>query len=198
MNDHLEEELLHRYFDGELRPARAATVMQHLERCPQCSERHRALAALRGMIDLAADESSRNVDFEALYGRIERGIREQRAPGLLERLGVWWRDLSEQRPGQVWVPAAALVAAAVVVVVWTKSTAPVAPAPQVRAPSGALPSPFDPGTMPPKPPPTALAAAGNSEIVQVDFGGNAGTVFEIALADGVSTPVVWINDDVQQ
>jgi hypothetical protein len=31
--------------------------------------------------------------------------------------------------------------------------------------------------------------------VQVDFGSNTGTVFEIALADGASTPVVWINDE---
>jgi hypothetical protein len=37
----------------------------------------------------------------------------------------------------------------------------------------------------------------NSEISQVDFGNSNGTVFEIALADGVSTPVVWINDDPQ-
>jgi hypothetical protein len=52
--------------------------------------------------------------------------------------------------------------------------------------------------VPPPPEPPPAPATGSSEIVQVDFGGNAGTVFEIALADGVSTPVVWINDDVQQ
>jgi hypothetical protein len=36
---------------------------------------------------------------------------------------------------------------------------------------------------------------GRSEVVDVDFGPNAGTVFDIALADGSSIPVVWINDD---
>jgi hypothetical protein len=35
----------------------------------------------------------------------------------------------------------------------------------------------------------------HSEVVQVDFGSNAGTVFNIPLADGSSSPVVWINDD---
>lgn len=35
----------------------------------------------------------------------------------------------------------------------------------------------------------------HSEVVQVDFGASSGTVFEIALADGASTPVVWINDE---
>ena len=194
MNDkHLEEELLNRYFDGDLRPGPAATVAQHLETCSQCSERHRALVALRGMIDMAAEESSRNVDFEALYGRIERGIRERPEPGWLERLRVFWRDLSEQRPGQVWVPAAGLVAAAAVLVVWINTPAPSPASPQARVPE----VPAVPQVEPPTEP-SPQAAAGNSEIVQVDFGGNAGTVFEIALADGVSTPVVWINDDVQQ
>jgi predicted phosphoribosyltransferase len=39
------------------------------------------------------------------------------------------------------------------------------------------------------------AESNASEVVQVDFGSNTGTVFEIALADGASTPVVWINED---
>jgi anti-sigma factor RsiW len=194
-DDHLEEELLNRYFDGELRPARAATVAQHLERCPECSARHQALVALRGMIDMAAEESGRNVDFEALYGRIERGIREQPAPGWLDRVRVYWRDLSEQRPGQVWVPATALLAAAAVLLVWLNAPSPAA-GPQAETGAGSSPPPTAPVPPPPEPPPAP--ATGSSEIVQVDFGGNAGTVFEIALADGVSTPVVWINDDVQQ
>jgi hypothetical protein len=40
-----------------------------------------------------------------------------------------------------------------------------------------------------------LASLTRSEVVEIDFGNNAGTVFEIALSDGSSTPVVWINDD---
>ena len=34
-----------------------------------------------------------------------------------------------------------------------------------------------------------------SEIVQADFGVNTGTIFEVALAEGESTQVVWINED---
>jgi anti-sigma factor RsiW len=196
VNDHLEEELLNRYFDGELRPARAATVAQHLERCSECSARHQSLASLRGMIDMAAEESGRNVDFEALYGRIERGIREQARPGWRERARVYWRDLSEQRPGQVWVPATGLLAAAAMLLVWIGAPSQSPADPQARPRTRSVPVAPSLGAPAPEPP-TALAA-GNSEIVQVDFGGNAGTVFEIALADGVSTPVVWINDDVQQ
>jgi hypothetical protein len=36
---------------------------------------------------------------------------------------------------------------------------------------------------------------GHSEIVDVDFGSNAGTVFDIPMSDGPSIPVVWIDDD---
>lgn len=43
-----------------------------------------------------------------------------------------------------------------------------------------------------------LASLSRSEVVEIDFGNNAGTVFEIALADGSSTPVVWINDDDEE
>ena len=41
----------------------------------------------------------------------------------------------------------------------------------------------------------AFGSEGNTHKVEVDFGQNAGTVFEIALENGSSTPVVWINDD---
>jgi hypothetical protein len=46
-------------------------------------------------------------------------------------------------------------------------------------------------------PPTPVPVL-RSEIVQVDFGTNAGTVFEIALDAASSTPVVWINDEEEE
>ena len=47
----------------------------------------------------------------------------------------------------------------------------------------------------PAPPETASSG---SEVVDVDFGESTGTVFEVALDDGNSTPVVWINDEPEQ
>ena len=55
----------------------------------------------------------------------------------------------------------------------------------------------DDGTDTPPPKSEAAAAAAktaSSEVVQVDFGNNAGTVFDVALSDGSSTAVIWIND----
>jgi hypothetical protein len=43
-----------------------------------------------------------------------------------------------------------------------------------------------------------IAAAANSEVSQVDFGQNTGTVFEVPVDDDVSTPVVWINDEIEE
>jgi anti-sigma factor RsiW len=195
--EHLEDELLQRHFDGDLRPGRAAEVKQHLEGCTVCSERQRALVALHGMVVMAAEESARGVDFDALYAKIEHGIREQRTASLSERLAVWWRDLAEQRPGQVWVPAgAALAAAVVLVMVFRGEPASQPTAHQQQAPGQHETRAADDELAAAPAPQAAASIESSSEIVQVDFGSNAGTVFEIALADGKSTPVVWINDDL--
>jgi anti-sigma factor RsiW len=193
--NHLEDELLQRHFDGDLREGRAAEVDRHLQGCAECTARHRALGALHRMVEMAAEDSARGVDFDALFGRIERGIREQRTPGLAERFTVWWRDLAEQRPGQLWVPAAGALAAAVVVAVVLRDD-PAPAAPRAHTPTQAEQTGAEQPLEPARAPAVQRADEISSEIVQVDFGSSPGTVFEIALADGKSTPVVWINDDL--
>jgi anti-sigma factor RsiW len=191
--DHVEEELLQRHFDGDLGPAQAGPVDRHLAHCEECRGRRQALSRLHDLIGMAVDDAACDVDFEAAFGRIERGVREQPAPALLERVSVSVQDLREQRPARLWIPAAAAVlAAAAALALVLRGPAAEQPAPGVGAePQLASPQPK------PKTEPIAYAAV-SSEIEQVDFGGKAGTVFEIALADGTSTPVVWINDDEQE
>lgn len=204
---HVQEELLNRYFDGDLHGSQATDVEQHLGGCDACSARHRELSQLRKMIEATAEDAMRGVDFNAIYGEIERGIREPRsAPGVLERLSVWVRDLSEQRPARLWVPIAGGLAAAIVLGMLLRRGGPAEQLPQAenqvegdpaaevtegsaREAAEAAPDQLRESE--------AIAAVSSSEIVQVDFGSSAGTVYEISLANGVSTPVVWINDDVQ-
>jgi anti-sigma factor RsiW len=198
---HVEEELLQRYFDGDLQDAPATTVSQHIAACDDCKKRHVALGELHKLIVMSAEHAALDVDFERAFANIERGTRERPAPALIERLSVWWRDLVEQRPEQLWAPAFGAAMAAVLLVyvlrdgtsdanreVAAATPKPVPPVVVVQAPTPAAPETI---------PADALALA-NTEVVQVDFGSNAGTVYEIALAGGVSTPVVWINDDVIQ
>jgi anti-sigma factor RsiW len=195
---HVEEELLQRYFDGDLRGVPAASVSQHIAACEDCQKRHLALGELHKLIVMSAEHAAVDVDFERAFANIERGTRERPAPGLIERLSVWWRDLIEQRPEQLWAPAfgAAMAALLLVFVLRDRgsdaSQEVAASTPKQAAPIAQAPAPPAEGL------PAGALALANTEVVQVDFGSNAGTVYEIALAEGKSTPVVWINDDVIQ
>src|SRR4051812_38383214 len=186
MADHVQEELLQQYFDGELAPASAADISRHLEQCDPCADRHRALFALHEAIGRAAEDSAKDVDFEALFARIEQGVREQPAPGLGERTQVWWREQLDQRSRRMWMPAAGAIAAAAVGLLLVGRALPTG----VQGVSEPAPAPAETAaTEPPN---------SSSEVVQVDFGEGTGTVYEVALDDGNSTPVVWINDEPEQ
>lgn len=192
--DHVEEELLQRHFDGDLGPAQAGPVDRHLAHCSECRKRRQSLATLHDLIGMAADDAASGVDFEAAFARIERGVREQGPAPLGERVSIKVQDLHEQRPVRLWVPAATALAAAAAALIVLRG-----PAAEQSAPTAPAGPPTEVASPRPKPKTERIAyAAVSSEIEQVDFGGKPGTVFEIALADGVSTPVVWINDDEQQ
>lgn len=195
---HIEEELLHVHFDGELPPDQSGQVDRHLAQCDSCRARQRSLARLRALIVASARDDSRGVDFEAAFTNIQRGVRERPQPALRERVAVSVQDLREQRPHRLWLGAAAAglaaAAAALLALRGPQTEEPTARAP--TAPPGVTTAP-ETARAPKKTERIAYAAV-SSEIEQVDFGGKPGTVFEIALADGVSTPVVWINDDVQE
>jgi hypothetical protein len=162
-----------------------------------------ALGELHKLIVMSAEHVAADIDFESVFAKIEQGTKQAPSPSLLERLSVWWRDLIEQRPEQLWAPAlGAAMAAGLLVFVLRDggvgkrgqeiaAATPAAPTTPATAP--AVPATVEP-TKEPALPPDALALA-NTEVVDVDLGANAGTVYEIALAGGVSTPVVWINDN---
>ena len=75
-NGHLEDELLQRYFDGELSNESAVEVSQHLESCETCRKRHRSLERLHAFINMTVEEAADEVDFDALYGQIESGVEQ--------------------------------------------------------------------------------------------------------------------------
>jgi anti-sigma factor RsiW len=153
MTTHLEEELLQRYFDGDLEADEASQVTSHLAECEGCAARHRSLEALRAGVGVMAKENARDIDFEALFGRIERGIAETAPRGLRART----------RSTRLWMPVVGVLAAAAALMMFLRGS-----------------------------PPNA-----STEIEDVAFGEWGGTVFEVALADGASTKVVWINDDYE-
>jgi anti-sigma factor RsiW len=185
-DEHVEEELLQRYFDGALEAPNAARVSQHIGTCASCGARHRALSNLRRAMVVAAEERAQGVDFEAMFTRIERGVREQPDQGAAGQAAVPLRDRAGRRRARtIWWPATGVVAAAAALLLFLRS------APPNESQTGA------PGDGEANQGAASLTGTTNSEIEQVDFGSNAGTVFEIALSEGTSTPVVWIDDSEQ-
>jgi anti-sigma factor RsiW len=170
VNDsHIAEELLHRYFDGELNSSRARAVSLHLATCSGCAARHVSLCALRQAICESARDSAQSVDFEALFARIESGLHEGESAALPKRASAFRHSQTWQRKRRIWVVSATLLAAAAALLVT------------------AVGERID---FPP-------AQSQSAEIEQVDFGDHSGTLFTIALADGAYSNVVWIDDDVE-
>jgi anti-sigma factor RsiW len=185
ISGHLEEETLQRYFDGELTDGSGAEVEQHLESCEQCRARRQSLERLHELINVAAEDLAAEVDFDAVYERVTRGVAEPQPAAEVVSLGSWRDRLRASRP-QVWVPLAAAAAVAFAVI-------------------GNFAAPHEREVARPRPAPKPrvmvaeanVAGQASSEVVQVDFGQNTGTVFEVPVSDDVSTPVVWINDEIE-
>lgn len=179
---HVSDELLQRHYDGELEPSEQVETQKHLVDCSSCTARLKSLERLSGMIRMASADAAAGADFRDLFSRIERAIEapdgaavsprregEVVAPNAKAR-ARWFRPATVSALGGLAVAAAALLMI-------------------YRQDDASQPLPDDSGTT------LAVLDTPRSEIVHVDFGANAGTVFEIAMADGSSTPVVWINDE---
>jgi anti-sigma factor RsiW len=170
---HVSDELLQRHFDGELELAEQLETRKHLSDCTSCTARLHSLERLSKLVRMATEDATGNPDFGDMFSRIERAIDASGgavvAPNQKAR-AKWFR------PATVSALGGLAVAAAVLLMIYRQDVEPTAVVP-------------DPGTV------LAVLDTPHSEIVHVDFGANAGTVFEIAMADGTSTPVVWINDE---
>jgi len=194
VTDHLDEEALNLHFDGELPPDRAAAAKRHLETCAECGKRLHALERLHEMVVLSAHAGAEGIDFDRVFSQVERGVRAQPPLPFFERMKTLVQELIEHRPLQVFLPATGALAAAA----WLILSTTAAPGPNASGATAeqgteqAARRERDQGVERER---MMLAEKLESEVVQVDFGENSGTVFEIALADGASTPVVWINDE---
>ncbi len=183
--EHLDDELLQRHFDGDLDRAAASTAQAHLASCDACAARQRGLERLHLLMGAASEGAQQEADFAGLYDRIEAGIGADAAGAATDTKVVELASRRRMRPMVAYVVTAAAAAAAVVITVFHPGGSTPRDADSMVAMDG----------QPAATTPQAVPAPGRSEVVNVDFGTSTGTVFEISLADGSSTPVVWINDD---
>jgi anti-sigma factor RsiW len=189
MHEHLSDELLQRHYDGDLSSSEDAEARAHLERCAECRAQLAAFTRLTGLLQLAAADAAREADFQGMFARIERGAAAavgdgERAVPIPAARGAMTAPAIVGAPAKIrrirpMAPAlgALAIAAAAMLTVFRQD------------------GPTDDVPADPEGEQLASLSHGRSEIVEIDFGDNAGTVFDIALADGSSVPVVWINDE---
>ena len=184
----LADDMLQRYFDGDLSEAEAEVVRKTLEESATERARLRALERSRTLIRVAANESAKELDSEALFARVRAGVSDAsvaQATGSVRSL----EDASQRKRKSAWIPVAAVLAIAAAVllaiVVRNKTPEPTAQEVDRHPPAEAVARTASPNTPAPH----------GSSVVEVDFGSNTGTVFEVEGATGEPLAVVWINDE---
>lgn len=186
---HPSHDLLQRHHDGDLTGQEAAELHVHLDACDQCQAELASLGRLGQLLRRSATEdqlgygsAAAEPDFTRMFAEIQKAVAEPEpiAEGATRPNVVPLR--ATKKAGPHWLQrtaptmgALALAAAALLMVYRSDSSSPQAELQDQRE--------------------DVVASVNRSEIVKVEFGSNAGQVFDIPLADGSSVPVVWIDDD---
>ena len=190
--ERLEDDTLQQYFDGELTDADADRVREEIETSDENRVRLEVLGNLHELIVLTADEVASDLSADEVYAGVAEGIAAEKDAGQHGTLRAIEGGAESGAPTgvegwKIWIPAVAglAIAAAVLFVVLTPTedgvTEPVAETPNnVVEEELAI---------------TVVEAPQGSEVEEVDFGSNVGTVFEIEGEAGEPIAVVWINDD---
>jgi anti-sigma factor RsiW len=177
-SEHPSTERLQRSVDGDLPRGEADAVRTHVSGCAQCMRQLDALSRVGELMRVSAEHDAAQADFSGLFANIERALSmDSEARAVVTPLRAATRPAPSSSLRRLYraapaLGAIALAASALLMVYRTDQ-------------SGDLDeTPYE-----------AVATTAHSEVVDVDFGPNAGTVFDISLSDGASIPVVWIDDD---
>ena len=108
--------LLEKYFDQEATEEEKALVEGHVEACQDCRSALASLGRLRNLVEVPSAAHARPGDFDRVWLEIQRKTRPE------ERLSVWetvrsWFDLSLLLRKRVWIPAVAVAAIVIVLMV---------------------------------------------------------------------------------
>jgi anti-sigma factor RsiW len=183
----LNQNLLARYYDGELSPRKARKIEQLLRESPEHQESLKKMTQLGELLRLANEEKMESVSFERFEQQVTAGISKGEDSTLLEQLKVWVSEFFSYRKA-VWVPTAVVAGAALAALLVLPLSTPT----QVedKAPTGNRND-------------TWIAAddtsKGGSKIESVTFddtGDSSDSKFEVSKIDGQngSVGVVWIVD----
>lgn len=164
-----EDEQLQRFFDGELPEEEEKAVRAMLEGSPESAKDLASWQRIRDGIEEAASTWRGELDSDALFSRIEAELAAPEAVTPSSRPSVpELHVVPGGRERRVWGGVAVGLAAAAAISL------------------GVLGWPGD--SSPPE-------MARGSQVVRVDFGEYAGTVFEVEGGSGQPLSVVWISDE---
>ncbi len=166
-----EDETLQMFFDGELAPEEEAAVRRSLEASPEGSAQLREWEQLRVVMKSVSADWGAQIDSDALFARIEADLSAPVIPIDRPAPAPAFREVPGGRERRVWGAAAIGFAAAAAIFLAV-----------FASPKGA-------------PEEGAPAVARGSEVLEVDFGANTGTIFEVEGGAGESLAVVWIDDE---
>jgi hypothetical protein len=210
--DHMLEDRLQQYFDGELTGEAAEAVRKELEDSAEVRAKLEGLAHLRMLLARGAEDRGDEIDSEALFA----GITAKLAAPASESDGddadpMLGKDeaLDEEearpaakpaRPQLGVIPGGAPKSEAPPVtlqkksnnVVWIATAAVLAMAAAVLL---VVLQPFGGGEGNLPETPLAAAPPPGSEVVEVDYGYSTGAIFSVEGQEGERIAVVWISDD---
>lgn len=165
-----EDDKLQMFFDGELAPEEEAAVRRDLESSADGIAQLREWEELRNAMKTVSTEWAAEIDSDALFARIEAEIGAPAVPRQLESAPAVLHVVPGGRERRVWGAVATGFAAAaaifLAVITW----------PADQAPPG-------------------VEMARGTEVLEVDFGANTGTIFNVEGGAGESLAVIWIDDE---
>lgn len=182
--EHLDDDKLQRYFDGELTDGEATVMRREIEASDLEKARIRQLERLGELMQLDAEVLSEDLDSDALFASIEAGIAEE-GP----RLQLIEGARRKQRAG-VAVAVAVAIAAAVTLVLLLKP-----PADNVAERHPMDTDREEIAIEIEDPQLHILHPPAGSEVVRIDFGSNTGTIFQVEGNHGQPLAVVWIDEE---
>jgi len=165
-----EDDKLQMFFDGELTPEEEAAVRRDLESSAEGMAQLREWNRIRDAMKGTSREWSGALDSDALFARIEADIARPAASDAPVVAPPVLRVVPGSRERRVWGAVATGLAAAAAILL------------AVIARPG-------------EPTPTHVEMARGTEVLEVDFGANTGTIFNVEGGAGESLAVIWIDDE---
>lgn len=182
---HIDDDKLQRFYDGELTEGEAIVVGRDVDASELEQARVAQMERLGEILRAGAEAEADEIDSEALFLRIERGIEADPGP----RLKLIEGRKKKQRNTAVAAVAMAIAAAVAIAFLAQPSTEPEIAESTHPDEGEQMVADIDDPTQ------VMLDPPGGSSVERIEFGANTGTVFEVEGDEGQPLAVVWIAEE---